>query len=112
MNPLFGADRISVQGIDNRIPTSSVMLVARRQDDNNFSVGIVALQIALNASNMHQSVLNQRWLCSDHFVGHVGQDLRPGGCESAAANESGGNRPFHIGSLLPEVTYLIWDPSP
>jgi hypothetical protein len=71
VTPLFGADGISVQGVDDGVAAGSVLRVAGREEDEDVAVNGVAFEIAFDGSGVDFDVLE-----GDGFgVGDDGRDV-------------------------------------
>ena len=77
VRPLFGANRIAMQRIDNRIMVLLILLIARWQEDDCVSIDSVAFEIAFKSRAVNLDVLHRDGLCAGNHFGndrlHLGQ---------------------------------------
>jgi hypothetical protein len=70
------ADRVAVQGVDDRIAPGLLAVVAGWQKDDHVAVDGVALQVAFEGGAVDLDALDADGLCAGNHRRHVRSDLR------------------------------------
>ena len=77
--PLLRADRVAMQGVDDRIPARAVLVVARGQEDDRVAIDGVSFQVALERLAVNLDALDDGWTRARDRVRHVRLHLRNSG---------------------------------
>ena len=88
LRPLFRADRIPVQRVDDRIASRAILVVARREKDDNVPVDGIAFEIAVERLPVNLDALDDRRSRPGHDVRHIRLDLTKSGKRAAGGRQA------------------------
>ena len=75
LRPLFGADRVAVQRVDDRVAPRPGFGVARRQKHEHVAVDGITLEVAFKGRAVDLDTFHRDWLCAGHDGRHFGLHL-------------------------------------